>query len=174
MSHHAVRLDPEYRRLDLRSTPNGATISDRMVNELSAVVGELGGHAAVGRMVQSDEDMSAAIRDGFPHSAVKGLLDSSGLSLQEIASALDLSLRSLQRRKSEGRLARYESDRLYRLARLVALADYFLGDHQLAIDWLKRPNYVLGGVAPLSIVDTELGARQVENVLGRIGYGGVS
>lgn len=145
-----------------------------MENELSAVVGELGGHAAVGRLVQSDADMSAAIRDGFPHSAVEGLLESSGLSLQEIASALDLSLRSLQRRKSEGRLAGYESDRLYRLARLVALADYFLGDHQLAIAWLKRPNYVLGGVAPLSIVDTELGARQVENVLGRIGYGGVS
>jgi hypothetical protein len=30
------------------------------------------------------------------------------------------------------------------------------------------------GVAPLAIIDTELGARQVENVLGRIGYGGVS
>ena len=149
-------------------------IHDRMVNELNAVVGELGGPAAVGRMVRSDEDLSLAIRDGFPHAAVEGLADSSGLTLQEIATALDLSLRSLQRRKSQGRLARYESDRLYRLARLVALAEYFLGDHQLAIDWLKRPNRVLGGVAPLSIIDTELGARQVENILGRIGYGGVS
>jgi putative toxin-antitoxin system antitoxin component (TIGR02293 family) len=99
---------------------------------------------------------------------------SSGFSLQEVASTLDLWLRSLQRRKSQGRLARYESDRLYRLARLVSLAGYFLGDHQLALDWLKRPNLVLGGVTPLSIIDTELGARQVENVLGRIGYGGVS
>jgi putative toxin-antitoxin system antitoxin component (TIGR02293 family) len=158
----------------LLSSPFGVTINDIMVNELIAVVGELGGQAAVGRSVHSDEDMSAAIRAGFPHAAVEGLLESSGLSLQEIASSLDLSLRSLQRRKSQGRLARYESDRLYRLARLVALAEYFLGEHELAIDWLRRPNHVLGGVAPLSVVDTELGARQVENILGRIGYGGVS
>lgn len=160
--------------MDLSFAPNVAMISDRMVNELSAVVSELGGHLAIGRDVHSDEDMSAAIREGFPHSAVEGLLKSSGFSLQEIASTLDLSLRSLQRRKSQGRLARYESDRLYRLARLVSLAGYFLGDHQVALDWLKRPNQVLGGVTPLSIIDTELGARQVENVLGRIGYGGVS
>jgi hypothetical protein len=32
-------------------------------------------------------------------------------------------------------------------------------DRKIAIDWLKRPNYVLGGVAPLGIVDTELKAR---------------
>ena len=94
--------------------------------------------------------------------------------MHEIASSLDLSLRSLQRRKHEGRLARYESDRLYRLARIVVLAEHFLGDHNLAIEWLRRPNHVLGGVAPLEVIDTELGARQVENVLGRIGYGGVS
>jgi putative toxin-antitoxin system antitoxin component (TIGR02293 family) len=145
-----------------------------MVNELHAVVGELGGHQALGRTVHSNEDMNAAIRDGFPHTAVEALLESSGFSLQEIASTLDLSLRSLQRRKNQGRLARYESDRLYRLARLMVLAEYFLGDHQLAIDWMKRPNHVLGGVTPISVIDTELGARQVENVLGRIGYGGVS
>jgi putative toxin-antitoxin system antitoxin component (TIGR02293 family) len=145
-----------------------------MVDELTAVVGELGGESGIGRVVRSSEDMSAAIREGFHHGAVEGLLESSGLTLQEIATALDLSVRSLQRRKNQGRLALHESDRLYRLARLMTLADYFLGDHQVALEWLKRPNHALGGVAPLAIVDTELGAREVENVLGRIGYGGVS
>jgi hypothetical protein len=43
-----------------------------MVNELSAIVNELGGPLAIGRDVHSDEDMSAAIREGFPHSAVEG------------------------------------------------------------------------------------------------------
>jgi putative toxin-antitoxin system antitoxin component (TIGR02293 family) len=145
-----------------------------MVDELTAVVGVLGGESGIGRVVRSSEDMSAAIREGFHHGAVEGLLESSGLTLQEIATALDLSVRSLQRRKNQGRLALHESDRLYRLARLMTLADYFLGDHQVALEWLKRPNHALGGVAPLAIVDTELGAREVENVLGRIGYSGVS
>jgi uncharacterized protein (DUF2384 family) len=40
--------------------------------------------------------------------------------------------------------------------------------------WLKHPNRVLGGISPVSALDTEPGARQVENVLGRIAYGGIS
>jgi putative toxin-antitoxin system antitoxin component (TIGR02293 family) len=56
----------------------------------------------------------------------------------------------------------------------VALADEFLGDHEKAIRWLKRPNRALGGALPVEALDTELGARQVENILGRIAYGGVS
>jgi putative toxin-antitoxin system antitoxin component (TIGR02293 family) len=96
------------------------------------------------------------------------------LTLKELASALDLSPRSLQRRRRTGRLARYESDRLYRLARIVALANEYLGDHGRAMRWLKHPNRALGGLAPVAAIDTELGARQVENILGRIAYGGIS
>jgi len=81
---------------------------------------------------------------------------------------------NLQRRRRTGRLARYESDRLYRLARIVALANEYLGDHERAIRWLKHPNRALGGLAPVAAIDTELGARQVENILGRIAYGGIS
>jgi putative toxin-antitoxin system antitoxin component (TIGR02293 family) len=145
-----------------------------MVNELQAVVEELGGEQALGRALSSDRDMCDAIREGFPPTVVGQLMRSSGLTLKELAEALDLSPRSLQRRRRTGRLARYESDRLYRLARIVALANEYLGDHERALRWLKRPNRALGGIAPVSAVDTELGARQVENVLGRIAYGGIS
>lgn len=73
-----------------------------------------------------------------------------------------------------GRLARFESDRLYRLARIVVLAKHYLGDHETATRCLKRANRALGGKIPIEVIDTELGARAVENVLGRIAYGGVS
>lgn len=145
-----------------------------MVNELRAVVHELGGEQILGRVLSSDYDMREAIREGFPPAVVEELMRTSGLTLKELANALDLSPRSLQRRRQGGRLARYESDRLYRLARIVALANECLGDHERAIHWLKRPNHVLGGIAPVEAIDTELGARQVENVLGRIAYGGIS
>jgi putative toxin-antitoxin system antitoxin component (TIGR02293 family) len=87
---------------------------------------------------------------------------------------LDLSARSLQRRRRSGRLARFESDRLYRLARILALAQQSLGNSELAMRWLKRSNRALGGSAPITALDTEHGARQVENVLGRIAFGGIS
>jgi len=145
-----------------------------MTNELRAVVKELGGPQALGRTLSSDRDLREAIREGFPPAVVSELMRASGLTLKELADALDLSPRSLQRRRRTGRLARFESDRLYRLARIVALAQESLGSKERATRWLKRVNRALGGVAPISALDTEHGARQVENVLGRIAYGGVS
>jgi putative toxin-antitoxin system antitoxin component (TIGR02293 family) len=145
-----------------------------MANELRAVVEELGGEQVLGRALSSDRDMREAIREGFPPAVVGELMRASGLTLRELAGALDLSPRSLQRRRRSGKLARYESDRLYRLARIVAIANQYLGDRERAIRWLKRPNRALGGLPPVAAIDTELGARQVENILGRIAYGGIS
>ena len=134
---------------------------------------ELGGERVLGRALSSDSDLREAIREGFPHAVLEELMRASGLTLKELAQALDLSSRSLQRRR-RGRLARFESDRLYRMARLLALARESLGESGRASRWFKRANRALGGVAPIAAIDTELGARQVENLLGRIAYGGVS
>lgn len=145
-----------------------------MVNELHAVVEELGGEPVLGRSLRTAADLEAAIREGFPQTVVAEVMHGAGLTLKDLAASLDLSARSLQRRRHEGRLARYESDRLYRLARTVALAKHYVGDEESALRWLKRPNRALGGRTPLALVDTELGARSVENILGRIAYGGIS
>jgi putative toxin-antitoxin system antitoxin component (TIGR02293 family) len=46
-----------------------------------------------------------------------------------------------------------------------------LGTKEKAAAWLHRSNRALGHVVPLDLVDTEIGARRVEQVLGRIEYG---
>ncbi len=145
-----------------------------MLNELRAIVETLGGERILGRRLSSEGDLREAIREGFRPAVVEELMRASGLTLKELASALDLSPRTLQRRRDRGRLAHFESDRLYRLARIVAIANDFLGDRERALRWLKRPNRALGGIAPVAAIDTEPGARQVENILGRIAYGGIS
>jgi putative toxin-antitoxin system antitoxin component (TIGR02293 family) len=145
-----------------------------MSNELQAVIAELGGERALGRALRTDSDLRSAIRQGFSQKVVGSLMHAAGLTLKELSATLDVSQRSLQRRRHQGRLARYESDRLYRLARIVALAKLYIGGEDAATRWLKRPNRALGGNVPLEMIDTELGARAVENVLGRIAYGGVS
>ena len=71
-----------------------------MVNELKAVVGELGGEQVFGRSLATDRDLREAIREGFPPAVVDRLIQASGLTLRELAAALDLSPRSLQRRSS--------------------------------------------------------------------------
>ena len=155
-------------------TSYGAIMDARMANELQAVIAELGGEGVMGRTLRTDNDLRSAIREGFPQEVVGSVMNSAGLTLKELSATLDLSPRSLQRRRHQGRLARYESDRLYRLARIVALAKQYIGDEETAARWLRRPNRALGGNNPLELIDTELGARAVENVLGRIAFGGVS
>src|SRR5207247_10778749 len=93
------------------------------------------------------------------------------LTLKELTLTLDLSPRSLQRRRREGKLAKYESDRIYRLARVIALAKRYIGDDDKARRWLKRPNRALGGRGSLDLIDSAPGARAVENLLGRIAVG---
>jgi putative toxin-antitoxin system antitoxin component (TIGR02293 family) len=57
------------------------------------------------------------------------------------------------------------------MARVYANAAGMLGDWGKAVEWLGTPNRALGGVRPLDRLDTDMGARMVEDVLGRIAYG---
>jgi len=58
-----------------------------------------------------------------------------------------------------------------RFWRLVRQAADLFGDIERARAWLKHPQYGLGGAIPLDYARTEIGAREVENLLGRIDYG---
>lgn len=64
-----------------------------------------------------------------------------------------------------------ESDHLDRLARVVAQTMEVLGTIDKARAWLKTPNRALGNEVPLSLMDTDTGSRQVEEVLLRLNYG---
>jgi putative toxin-antitoxin system antitoxin component (TIGR02293 family) len=46
-----------------------------------------------------------------------------------------------------------------------------IGNAGKASEWLRTPNRALGGLAPIDQLDTDLGVREVENILGRIAYG---
>ena len=68
-------------------------------------------------------------------------------------------------------LAGGEQDRIYRVERVLWRAQQVLEDNAAAVAWIKRPNRALGGVAPLTLLDTEAGYELVFDVLGRIEYG---
>ena len=76
-----------------------------------------------------------------------------------------------------GRIARDEAlssteqDRVYRVERLLARAEDVVGDAAGAQTWVTHANRALGGVAPLSLLDTEAGYELVLDTLGRIEYG---
>ena len=69
---------------------------------------------------------------------------------------------------------RRHNQRLYRVARVAAHAFGVFGTEDNAASWLRRPNRALGGQAPIHLLDTDVGARQVEDTLGRLEHGIVS
>ena len=87
---------------------------------------------------------------------------------------LHLPQRTIARRKKEQKLQVDESDRLLRLARISAQATATLGSKEKAAQWLRRPNRALGNQAPVDVIDSDIGTRQVKEVLGRIEHGIVS
>jgi putative toxin-antitoxin system antitoxin component (TIGR02293 family) len=111
------------------------------------------------------------VRSGLPYESLEAVRERLNLSLPEAAGVLHVPLRTLARRRHERKLDSDESDRLYRLARIAAHAVMVLGTEAKAAAWLRRPNRALNGEAPLEVVDTDLGARQVEDILGRIEHG---
>ena len=78
---------------------------------------------------------------------------------------------TLHRRKKSGHLDRAESDRLVRYARLFSRASEALGGIAGARSWLIAPARAFHGECPLDYADTEIGAREVEALLGRLEHG---
>ena len=110
------------------------------------------------------------IQKGLRFSELKTLQNSIDLPFEQLAAKLCISRSTLQRRKAAGRLSPDESDRVIRFSRLLRHATRVFGDVERARAWLKHPQYGLGGAVPLDYARTETGAREVENLLGRIEY----
>ena len=64
-----------------------------------------------------------------------------------------------------------ESERVLRIGALFDRAVVVFGDEDQARQWLKSSQRALGGRTPLEYADTEPGAREVEDLLGRLEYG---
>jgi len=94
------------------------------------------------------------------------------MTLEDTAEILFMSARTLQRRKTAGRLRAGESDRLLRLSRIFGEAlGLFEGDSDAALRWMKKPLPILGRVSPLQMSKTEPGALEVERLIGRLEHG---
>ncbi len=110
------------------------------------------------------------IQKGLRFSELETLQNSIGMPFEQLAAKLCISRSTLQRRKAAGRLSPDESDKVMRLSRLLEHATNVFGDVEKARAWLKFPQRGLGGAVPLDYAETEVGAREVDNLLGRIEY----
>lgn len=131
-------------------------------------------HALLNGEHIDDQSTISAIENQLPANTLNAIRDW-GLTIPEIAGAIGVSSRTLLRKLSNRQpLDVAESDRLVRLARILADADALIGDHAKAVTWMHHVNLALGDVTPLSRLSTDTGVALVRQSLGVIAYGGVA
>jgi putative toxin-antitoxin system antitoxin component (TIGR02293 family) len=112
------------------------------------------------------------VEKGLSFQALERFRKNTHLSMTELADLVQIKARTLARRREAGRLEPDESDRLLRASRIFGLVlRLFEGDLDAARTWLSTPQMALGGVTPLEVARTGLGAREVENLVGRLEHG---
>ena len=137
-----------------------------------AITEALGGQKLLRRKVGTSHQLVALVREGLPAETLPWMAEELSLDRGTVARVAGISDRTLSRRlASHSRLTAEESDRMVRIARVLALADETLGNRERSALWLKAPNRALDGHAPFELLDTDTGVRSVETVLGRIAFG---
>jgi putative toxin-antitoxin system antitoxin component (TIGR02293 family) len=140
--------------------------------ESAAIAEALGGRKILGKVIKTPDELAELVRKGLPASSVKALAERLALANTALSRQLGIPQRTMTRRLSQSsRLTAAESDRAVRLARMYAIAIEMIGDKEKGVEWLRTPNRALGGKRPFDLLDTDVGARQVEDILGRIAYG---
>lgn len=111
------------------------------------------------------------LKAGLPVRELAELTSDFGLPMEKFAPMLGISKATLHRRKVAGKLDTAESDRVVRFARLLGRAIAVMESPESGRRWLISPQVGLGGMVPVVYAETEIGAREVEDLLGRIEYG---
>jgi putative toxin-antitoxin system antitoxin component (TIGR02293 family) len=127
-----------------------------------------------GGSLRSYFDFDRVIHEGLPVSAFRHAVDSLEQPEKTVVEGIGISRTTLGRRKQAGRLGFVDSERAVRLGAVIALGRVALGSTRAVGRWLLKANSALGGEIPIRLLQTDIGARQVEAVLGRALLGGFS
>ncbi|WP_095204156.1 type II RES/Xre toxin-antitoxin system antitoxin [Mesorhizobium carmichaelinearum] len=137
---------------------------------IEEVARKLGGVTVLGADVRSQADLATVVRRRLPLATLKGL-SLAGMSEQEIERFVIPQRTRRHRAEKNQPLTIEESDRAVRLIRIQSLAEEMFGDAGKANRWLRKELTELGNETPLTVAQTEAGARVIETILGKIAWG---
>lgn len=115
------------------------------------------------------------IKTGLPADLAPALRSAFGLHERDLGTLLSASISTLERLRREHRnLDPVASERLDRIATVSHLAEKIFETQASATRWMSAPNKALGGLAPIMLCETEIGAKQVRRVLQALMSGGAA
>lgn len=124
------------------------------------------------RAVSDPADLEPYLREGLSGAALQHLHKALATSVAEFVPLVGISPRHFHSLVSmRKRLDMPTSDRLYRLAQVVAEATTVFGSRPKAVQWLQTPLQALGGDTPMARLGTEIGAARVLELLSAVDHG---
>ncbi|HEY5550712.1 MAG TPA: antitoxin Xre/MbcA/ParS toxin-binding domain-containing protein [Opitutaceae bacterium] len=122
--------------------------------------------------IQDNIAMARRVEEGLPVVDVVHFGKQAGFTNEELARLIQVPPRTYARRvASKARLKVHESERAARLMRVFDRAKQLFVTDENTQGWFHASIPALGGKTPLEYAQTEPGAREVENVIGRIEHG---
>ena len=120
----------------------------------------------------SAQTQISEIRKGAAASNLIGIAEALRVPREKIYQLIGLSASTAKRKLAKDEtLDPPMTERLNRIGAIEKLAEDIFGDADMASAWLLANNLGLGNVTPLSMLDTEIGCREVSRVLNAISYG---
>jgi putative toxin-antitoxin system antitoxin component (TIGR02293 family) len=116
--------------------------------------------------------MAQRVEEGLPVADIVQFGKQAGFSTDELARLIQIPARTYARRvAAKGRLKVPEGERAVRLMRLFEQAKRVFVTDENTRGWFNGKILALGWKTPLEYAQTEPGAREVENIIGRIEHG---
>ena len=114
-----------------------------------------------------------AIEKGISVSSFKKLEKAYVLDSPKLATVIKIPVRTIQSRtKNKERFNQFESERIFRTARILELAaNLFEGDQEKGQHWLSQPAEAFNGRTPFEMCKTEMGCRDVEDLIHNLEHG---
>jgi putative toxin-antitoxin system antitoxin component (TIGR02293 family) len=112
------------------------------------------------------------VRHGLPPAMFEQVAATLGLSTTSLAAKLGIARRTVTRKRGSGApLSSETSEKLLRVARIRNLGRLLFSTDMAVSEWLSKADSSLGNMAPIDLLDTALGAREVESLLQSLAHG---
>lgn len=143
-----------------------------MVLREDSLVYLLGGADLIREKIKSVFDLITLSNKGIKKASLDALVSHMGMTKKNFAeNILNLSVKTLERKKADDLLDRYTSSHIIEVTKVVAHAFEVFEQEEKMQKWLSTPNRALNQMKPLDLFYIPTGLAMVDNVLGRIEEG---
>jgi putative toxin-antitoxin system antitoxin component (TIGR02293 family) len=125
----------------------------------------------VNMFARSADDKIEMIRKGISKNDLVDIKEKLDIDYESLSKLLAISRASILKKKSTEKFDQPTSERIMQLADLVGYGNKVFSDENKFREWLNTPNIALGKKAPIDMMDTTYGIRELNALLGRIEFG---